>query len=70
MKLWSLLNQNVDVESEQYINSFGKLCYRIILRNKINKMELAVFESESIITSWGNPGGYMTKEQYDKSRNK
>lgn len=59
MEIGSLLNQNVDV----LLEDDGKT---VKLINSINNMELARFNSDSVINCWGNPGGFMTMEQYDK----
>ena len=59
MELGTLLNQNIKVVSEEN-NHIIKLI------NISNNMELARFESKEIIYAWGNPGGVMTKEEYNK----
>lgn len=59
MEIGTLLNQNVSVHLEDDGHT-------VKLFNTTNKMELARFSSESLINCWGNPGGFMTKEDYDK----
>lgn len=64
MEIGTLLNLPVKIESDGFKNEEGKFFYRIKLINQINGLELAVFESESLIFAWGNPGGFYTKSQY------
>lgn len=61
MEIGTLLNLPVKVDYTIQDDT-----HRITLINEINGLELATFESNSVINSWGNPGGYYTKEQWDK----